>query len=169
MQANIVAETKSFRETQKYKYTFVYPLSVAVPNNSNKTGLVTIEQDADFHVLIMTGHVIAPSDVNGVRQLDGETDFPLVGTTTGWAEHGLSVKITDTGAGRELTSGFVSLELLLTPGYREQFWNPYPVKYFARRNTKLKFEFMNRDTKPGLYHFVTLALKGDKYSTPSPR
>jgi hypothetical protein len=169
MKSNVLAETENLRETQKYKYTFSYGLSVAVPNDSNKTALITIEQDADFKAEKLTGHVIAPANQNGVRQTAGATDYPLVGTTAGYAEHGVSVKITDSGAGRELTSGFVPLELLLTPGYREQFYIPFPWTYFARRNTKLKFEFMNRDTATGLYHFVSLQLKGYKYTTPAPR
>jgi hypothetical protein len=160
----------------RFKYSFTYSISVAVKNNDSKTVSLQIEQDADFFIQNITGSIIAPADVNGLRLPAQTSDFPLAGAVNaagaliGFADHGLSVKITDTGAGRTLTNGYIPLELILTPGYREQFDKPYEFKYYADRNSKLKFEFMNRDTKANVgvqaYHYVTIALKGYKLTPP---
>ena len=90
----------------------------------------------------------------------------MPGTTTGFAGRGMTVKITDTGSGRDLTSGFIPLELLLAPGYGRSFQMPYPLKYFALRNSKIRFEFRNRDTESGARQQVDIALNGFKFQMP---
>jgi len=167
MLSSVIAELKNSREVQKHKALFVYSVSAAVPNNTDRTVTLQIEKDGDFQCEKITGHIIAPASELGVRQASAPTDYPLVGTTVGWAEHGLSVKITDT-SDRPLTSGFIPMELLLTPGYREQFYVPMPFKYLFPAASRVKLEFKNRDTQTDgggpLYHYVSIALIGYKYA-----
>lgn len=166
--STVLAELKHQREVQKNKDLFAYSLAVAIPNNTEQQSVtLNVENDADFVTEQILGHVIGPANEEGVRQLDAETDYPLVGTTLGYAEHGLSMRITDT-SDRPMTSGFIPVELLLTPGYREQFYIPLPWKKLFAAKSRIKFEFKNRDTKTGpdgatLYHYVSIVIKGYKY------
>jgi hypothetical protein len=167
--STVITELRHQREVQKNKDLFCYTLALAIPNNSDRTATLNIENDADFICERVTGHIIAPANEFGVRVVDAETDYPLVGTVVGYAEHGLSVKITDT-SDRPMTSGFIPLELILTPGYREQFNTPLPWKKLFPAKSRIKFEFKNRDTKTYgdpptvLYHYVSLMFQGFKYN-----
>ena len=170
--ASIQIEAQTQIEKGKFRFPFAYTISKAVPMNSNATVTLTMERDALFIWDKLTASVVAPSDVNGIRQSGTLlTDFPLAGTTPAvagfqYSDHGLSVKITDTSAGRELTSGFVALETLFTPGYMESFYLPLEWNYACRENTKIRFEINNRDTGStngsALYHYVSFALIGHK-------
>jgi len=170
--ASIAIEAQAQIEKGKFRFPFVYNISKAVPMDSTAVATLTMERDALFLWEHLTGSVVAPADVNGIRQ-NGTllTDFPLAGTTPAaasnqYADHGLSVKITDISAGRELTGGFVALETLFTPGYLEQFYLPLPWHYSCRESTKIRFELTNRDTGftngKALYHYVSFALIGHK-------
>ena len=177
MLRSIENEVRNLREIQKYKYTYTYSTSIAVQNNTTRSLTLNISHDA--HVLFeqMTGSVIAPSDQNGIRDIDALSDFPLpgavdaAGALCGFSSAGVSMRITDVGPGRVLQNGYIPLETLLTPGYREQYFVPQPFKYFAKQDTKFKFEFVNRDTATlntsdatvTLYHYVTITLKGYRY------
>jgi hypothetical protein len=180
-------EAQDLRDKQAYRYKFMFPQSVAVPNNGQRAFQFVIDADADFYAERFTGSALGPSDSAGVR-LAGQqpasdnpnvppepTNFPLVGTTTGYADRGLMVNIKDGGSRIELTDGFVPLELLFTPGYDfGTFHIPFPFKYYVRRTSKLVFTFVNRDkaapvavtgynTPQFLYHFVSGNLDGFKY------
>jgi len=163
MYENVVQEAAHFRQVQIGKYDYTYVLNISIANNTTLPAILTIEQDADFFVERLTGSAYGPTNVNGVRDLVGLTDFDMAGTTAGYADRGLMVKITDTGAGRELTNGFVPLELFLSPGYGIALHQPYPFRYFALRNTKFRFDFRNRDTAANLFHTVSIALNGYKF------
>ena len=88
----------------------------------------------------------------------------MPGPPPGSAGRGMEVQGTDTGAGRELTNGFVPVELILTPGYAIGFFQPYRVNYMAKRNSKIRFDFRNRDTAADANQQVDIALNGYKYS-----
>lgn len=174
MNDNVIQEAAHFRQVQLTKYDFSYVLNVAVANNTTLPAILTIEQDADFLVERITGNAYGPTDVNGLRLVTQPTVFPLAGTSVGFADRGLMIKITDTGAGRELTNGFVPAELLLSPGYGIAMNMPYPFRYYALRNTKFRFDIRNRDTSvgtgdpaPDLFHFISITLNGFKYMTPN--
>jgi hypothetical protein len=156
-------EAQNFRRIQETKYAFIYVLNVPVANNTTLPALLTIEEDADFLVHSITGAAYGPTDVNGARQASVATIFPLAGTTLGYADRGVMARISDTGAGRLLTSGFVPLETILTPGYGLSMDTPYPFKYLIRRNSKIQFDLRNRDTTASYYHFVSICLHGTKY------
>lgn len=155
---------QNFRRVQLSEYAFIYVLNVPVANNTTLPAMLTIEEDADFLVHSITGSAYGPCDVNGARQATIATVFPLAGTTVGYADRGLMAKVTDTGAGRVLTSGFIPLETILSPGYGLAMDTPYPFKYLIKRNSKMQFDFRNRDTQVGgYYHFTSICLHGTKY------
>jgi hypothetical protein len=170
---NVVQEAAHFRQVQLSKYDFTYVLNIAVANNTTLPATLTIEQDADFRIEQITGECYGPCDANGIRSINASTDFPLAGTAVpsgaglgAYADRGLMLKMTDTGAGRELTNGFVPAELILSPGYGIALHQPYPFRYFALRNTKFRFDIRNRDTQASLFHFISIAVNGYKYMTP---
>lgn len=157
------------RQVQKFKFNFTYHVTANVAPSTTTPVILTIDQDADFLIEKITGSAYGPVDADGVVQAAGATDFRMPGTTTGFAGRGMTVKITDTGSGRDLTSGFVPVELLLSPGYGRQFYTPYPIKYFALRNSKLRFDFRNRDSQASARQQIDIALNGFKYQMPEIR
>lgn len=159
-------EAQNFRKVQLTKYAFIYALNVPVANNTTLPAMLTIEEDADFLVQSITGSCYGPTDVNGARQSGVASIFPLAGTTLGYADRGVMAKLTDTGAGRTLTSGFVPLETILSPGYSmsPSLQTPYPFKYSIKRNSKIQFDLRNRDTTANYFHFVSICLHGFKFT-----
>jgi hypothetical protein len=153
------------RLTQKYKYNYTYQVNSLVNAGGSAPKLLSIEQDADFLFEKMTGSCFGPVDENGIPQ-QANTDFPMPGIAIGqgFAGRGLSCQITDTGNGRELTNGNIPLETILTPGYGTQLYTPYPIKYFAARNSKIKFVFTNQDTQAR--QSVTVVINGYKFEMP---
>jgi hypothetical protein len=153
------------RQVQKYKFNYSYSISANVAASATTPFTLAIEQDADFLLEKVTGSCLGPVDANGIPQV-ANTDFPQPGIAVGagHAGRGLTLRITDTGAGRDLTNGFLAVENTLTPGYGIQMFLPYPLKYFARRNSKLRFDFRNRDTQGR--HQVDITLNGYKFQMP---
>lgn len=170
--ANVVKEQQHLRNAQIVRYNYTYPINVTVPNNGNRLATIIVDQDADFFAKQLTGKVIGPTDSNGARLVNQPTNFPMPGTLMGWADSGVQVKIFDGGSGYDLTDGFVNVETIFTPGYGVQFHIPFAWPYYIRRNSKLNWEFANRDASVGiapiagatLYHFVGVALNGYKYT-----
>jgi hypothetical protein len=161
---NTELEIEQFRRIQINKWAFMYVLNVPVANNSSFPALLSIEEDADFVIHSITGSAYGPTDVNGIRQSAVATVFPQAGTTVGYADRGVSTKITDTGSGRVLTSGWVPLECILSPGYGVSLQNPFPFKHPIRKNSKLQFDLRNRDTTASYYHYCSIVLNGIKYA-----
>lgn len=161
---SIAHSVYTHRTSQKYKYNYTYQVNGLINKATTKPVVLTITQDADFLFEKMTGSCLGPVDENGIPQ-QANTDFPMPGIAIGqgFAGRGLSAQITDTGNARDLTNGFIPLECLLTPGYGTQMYCPYPLKYFATRNSKIKFDFRNQDTQAR--HQVTIAINGYKFQT----
>ena len=168
--AQVAAEQIHNSEVQKYKYNYTYIISALVNPSTTTPFTLAIEQDADFLFEKITGSCYGPCDANSIPQA-GNTDFPMpgIGAGAGFAGRGLTVEIEDTGSSRNLTRGAIPVELLLTPGYDQQFHLPYPVKYFAARNSKIKFLFANRDTQTNARHQVDIAINGYKFQMPIPQ
>lgn len=165
---SVIKNLQQERETQKYKYNYTYTVSDAIPNNDTKPVFISIQEDADFTPQRITLSAYGPTDINGVRQVNEGTDFPLAGLTVGYADRGLQVKITDTGSGRDLTNGFVDVELFGAPGYGVQMHLPFPYNTTFVAGSQIRFDFRNRDTATSdtqtLYHFVSIAMNGNKYA-----
>jgi len=153
------------RNVQKYKFNFTYSISSIVAASAVTPFTLAIEQDADFLVEKITGSCFGPVTAAGIP-VAANTDFPQPGIAAGagFAGRGITIAITDTGPGRDLTSGSIPAELLLTPGYGIQMYIPYPIKYFAIRNSKIRFTFTNRDTQAR--HQIDIALNGYKFQMP---
>lgn len=165
----IEKEQQFLRDAQIVRYQFSFPVNVVTPNNKQRQGSITIDQDSDFLAQEITGKLLGPTDVDGVQLPAEPTDFPAIGTLLGWAQSGLQISIKDGGSGYELTDGFINAETLLTPGYGIQFHIPFKWEYYMRRNTKLVFTFTNRDeaaalVASALFHFCALTLHGKKYT-----
>lgn len=166
----VALEAANFRRIQQNKFNFFYALNIAVANNNTIPAFLTIEEDSDFLIKHITGSCYGPTDVNGVRQTNASTIFPLAGTAVpsgaglgAYADRGLSLRMTDTGSGRELTSGFIPVETFLSPGYGVELNCPFPMSYFTNRNSKIRFDIRNRDTTANLYHFISIVFHGFKY------
>lgn len=153
------------REVQRYKFHYIYTISANIAAAATTPFVLTIDQDADYMMEKWTGSAAGPVNANGIPQV-ANTDFPQpgIGAGAGFAGRGLTVRLTDTGAGRDLSNGFVPVENILSPGYGVQLFLPYPVRYFAKRNSKIKFDFRNRDTQGR--HSIDIAIGGYKYQMP---
>lgn len=189
MKESLLSELKNLIEVQKYKFPFAYPVSGVVPFADQATLTIDIAADAAFLCEKITMSVIGPCDSLGLR-IPGQgagnqiTSYPMAGTNPvntdiQYADHGLSFQITDAGSNRQFTSGNVAVELMGTPGYREQFYVALPFRYLARERAQLRFDFVNRDRIPTgsgavpvapdttFYHYVAISLIGFKYYVPS--
>ncbi len=165
--ASVLKNLQMERETQKYKFNFTYSVSDAIPNGDSKPVFLIIDDDADFVPQRLMLSAYGPTDVDGVRQVNAATDFPLAGLSVGYADRGLQVAITDEGSGRQLTKGYVNVELFGAPGYGVQMHIPFPYKTTLVAKSAIRFDFKNRDTATGesqLYHYVTVAMNGDKFA-----
>lgn len=165
-------EVQHERKTQAMKWWYTYVLNDSINGQESKPFILSIEQGTDFKCMYMTASVFS---------FDGTaahaTSFPIPNSAgnTLWAGRGLTVRITDTRAGRDLTSGDVPMELFATPGYGLSFVKPFPFHYFFLRNSKVRFDIRNLDnvdrkdeageTAYTGAHKFSIALHGYKYLT----
>lgn len=161
---SVEQETKHWREMQAVKYNYTYALSGIIDEASTEPLVLTIEEDADFLIERITGSCYGPTDADGIPQA-ANTDFPMPGIAVGagFAGRGLAMQLTDMGNGRELTNGFVPVELLLTPGYDLSFHLPYPIKYYILKRSSIRVDVRNRDTQTNARHQIDIAFNGTKY------
>ncbi len=166
IQKAVIDQVRHARAEQKFKYAYVYTVTGIVLASQSKTLTMAIEQDADFLVERMTGSAFGPCDASTGLPLSANTDFPKAGVPAGegHAGRGLTMGWKDTGSGRELSRGQIPVECLLTPGYDQGFHLPFPYKYYAMRNSKIQFDFRNRDTQAN--HNITVVWAGQKFQTP---
>ena len=168
--AQVAAEQLHNAKVQKYKYNYTYTVSALIEPSKTEPVALTIESDADFMFEKMTGSAYGPCNSNGLPQV-ANTDFPMPGIAAGagFAGRGVTVEIEDSGNNRPLTRGAVPVELLLSPGYGQQFHLPYPIKYFALRTSVINFKFTNRDSQANANHQVDIAINGYKFEMPVPQ
>jgi len=157
----IAKEVEHDRELTAMKYNYTYTLSDSIVGQQTLPFFITVEQGTDFSCKWILGSAYS-------YDAAVDTDFPIPNSlgATAWAGRGLSLQITDTRSGRNLTSGFVTLETLLTPGYGLNFQQPYPFRYHFYRNTKIRFDIRNRDNA-NRTHYFDLMLNGFKVITPN--
>jgi hypothetical protein len=162
------AEVAHERKTQAMKWWYTYVLTDTIDGQTAKPFSITIEQGTDFKCCYMTGSAFSYS-------ASAATSFPIPTTNPYWAGRGLTMKITDTRAGRDLTSGELPFELIMTPGYGLAFTKPFPFHYWFMRNSKIRFDIRNLDLAVrkvdpnGTYdysHRFSIALHGYKFLTP---
>lgn len=159
--SSLASELLHEREVQAMRWQYVYNLSGSIAGQTSQVFNITIEQGTDFLCKWLTGSTFSYDAQNA-------SAFPIPNSegVTAWAGRGLSVKITDSNSGRELTSGFVPMELLCSPGYGLNFQYPFPLRYLFGRNNKVKFDIRNRDAATRT-HYFEIALIGFKYATPN--
>ena len=158
---HLIADLTKKLNDQLAKYPFDYGAAFVVPASGSATVQITIEADADFAMSKMMGRFFGPCDANGIV-VPGANDFPNPANVN-LASSGLSIKITDQGAGRTLTSDFVPVELLFSPGYDTVMYDSLPWAYTFRRQSVVQMEFRNRDSVAGNYHAGFIMLHGHKY------
>lgn len=175
--AALEQEVMHERKVQAMKWWYTYVLTDTIDGQASKPFSITIEQGTDFRCMFMTASMFSYDATAG-----HESSFPIPNSAGNayWAGRGLTMRITDTRAGRDLTSGDVPMELFTTPGYGLSFVKPFPLHYFFLRNSKIRFDIRNLDnadrkdvTIPGevpvVYtgaHQFNIALHGYKYLTP---
>ena len=158
--AAIANEIEHDRARQAMQWQYIYGIADTIAGQTTSPFILTIEQGTDFKCVAITASAFSYDAVNA-------TTFPIPNAlgSTAWAGRGLSVQVTDTNAGRDLTSGFIPLETFGTPGYGINFQNPYPFRYFFYRNNKIRFDIRNRDGALREHAFA-IALLGFKTLTP---
>jgi len=167
--AALADEVMHERNVQAMKWAYTYPLNDSILGQTSKPFTITIEQGTDFICKYMVASAFG-YDANN------PSSYPAVGNTS-WAARGLTVRITDTRSGVELTSGDTPFELFATPGYGTSFVKPFPFRYTFLRNSKIRFDIRNNDNaafnatyiagqSTGEGHRFSIALHGFKYLTP---
>lgn len=143
----MASEAKRELDLQKKKWWYVYNLSGFIPGQTQKIFEIITDQNTDFHCQFLSISAYSYSSSANERTL-----FPIPNpflTTPinyqAFAGRGLAVRISDTRAGRELTSGFVPLELIACPGWDNSSDRPFPFRYMFYRNTLIRIEIRNFD------------------------
>ena len=143
------------RALQSRRWNYTYVVSGSVVGGQTIAYDMNIEQGTDFKGKVMMGRAYSYTDA-------ATTSFPWPGATD-FAMSGLMVNITDSNAGRSLTSGFVPFECMMSPGYGIGLYQPLQWPYFLYRNSKLRFDIRNTDNSTRTHSFSIL-LNGFKLS-----
>lgn len=154
------AEVQHERKCQAMKWWYTYVLTDSILGQATAPYIMTIEQGTDFRCCYMTASAFSYDAQNA-----SSYPWPNSAASTAWAARGLTMQITDTRAGRSLTSGQVPFELFATPGYGVSFIKPFPLHYWFQRNSKIRFDVRNNDASTRT-HYFNIALHGYKYLTP---
>jgi hypothetical protein len=159
-------EVKHERTIQAMKWWYTYTLNDTILGQTSKPFTITIEQGTDFKCMWMTASAFGYD----AGEIGSAFPIPNSSGNDDWAGRGLTVRITDTRSGRELTSGDCPFELFATPGYGTAFVKPFPFRYFFLRNSKVRFDIRNNDNAAFAAstggHRFSIALHGYKYLTP---
>jgi hypothetical protein len=158
---SILLDVINRREMQRMRYAYVYHATGEVAGQATLPFTIQVEQGTDFDAMYMLGSAYSYDTTYS-------TDYPIPNSAgiTAWAGRGLSVQITDSSTGNQLTSGFVPFECLFTPGYGQNFQHPLPFRYFALRNTKIRFDVRNRESNTSRTHEFEIVMMGFKVATP---
>jgi hypothetical protein len=157
----LAAQAWQERESQAMQHSFIYAVSGAVLGLQTLPFNLLIESGSDFQCLMMTASAFSYDAVNA-------TIFPVpnsLGIVTS-AGDGLSVQITDTASGRQLTNGFVSIRNIGTPGYGVNMVKPLPFRYHFKANSILRFDVRSRETNAARSQSFEFALIGLKTFLP---
>lgn len=160
--AAIEQEVAHERKVQVVKAWYTYVLTDSIVGQDARPFKITIEQGTDFKCIGMTISMFSFDST-----VANATAFPIPNSAgnTLWAGRGLTMRITDTRMGRDLTSGDTPMELFATPGYGLSLIKMFPFHYFFLRNSQVRFDIRNLDN-PIRTHQFSIALHGFKYLTP---
>lgn len=159
--ASLAHEVEDARERQAMRWQYIYGFADTIAGQTTLPFNITIESGTDFDCHWLTASAFSYDAVNA-------STFPVPNSAglVDWAGRGLSVQITDSNSGRDLTSGFIPIELFGTPGYGLNFQKPYPFRYHFYRNSQIRFDVRNRDGALRTHEFA-FALLGFKVITAS--
>jgi len=162
--ASLAQELEHDREVQKMKYQYIYgiagTITTAIGSTVSAINTMTIEQGSDFKSDAM---LISCFSVDGANV----TSFPTPGAAT-FAMRGLQFRVTDSGAGRELFSNFIPVELIATPGYGLSLIKEFQWKYLFKRTSVIRFDIrLNDVASTGRVHAYAIAFRGMKCLTPA--
>ena len=160
----LAQELEHDREVQKLKYQYMCgiagTITTAIGSTVSAINTMTIEQGSDFKSDAM---LISAFSVDAANA----TSFPIPGAAT-FAGRGLQIRITDSGAGRELMSNFIPIELIATPGYGLSLIKEFQWKYLFKRTSVIRFDIrLNDVASTGRVHAYAIAFRGMKCLTPS--
>ena len=161
----LMHQVEDDRIKQAMQFNYSYFVTGTVASQATTPFSIVIEQGTDFKCNLMLGSAYSYDGTAG-----HETVFPTPNTvgSLAWACRGLSVRITDTRQGRELTSGFVPFETLFTPGYGMTFVKPLDFRYLFLRNSTIRFEVSNAETNVSrAAQSFAIVLNGYKVTTPN--
>ena len=147
------------REVAAIKHKYVYSFTKdAIAGQTSAPVIVSIEQGSDFLCEEIYMSAFSYDACNN-------TSFPMPGATA-FACRGLSIQITETGSGRDLTNGWIPIELLATPGYGVNI-QAHSLKWHMlfQRNAKIRFDVRNRDGALRT-HDLSVAMVGSKIYSP---
>lgn len=155
------------RNKQSVRRPYFLSASIPVPNNGRAKATLVCDQDADIEVCGLNGTVVAPADVFGRRAAGSLTIWPMANVAAGYAERGLFMRVYASSDKEDTLSdpeNFMDVKTFLQPGYMiGAFSRPFPFTRYLQRDSKLTFEFLNKDTTSELFHFVSLTLTCRKY------
>jgi hypothetical protein len=155
------------------------PLYTATLHRGQATLLFRIEEDAHFRIDAVTASVYGLvkwdttknfQQQSGAKFVTGLTRYPFPGDTDGFAERGVSVKVSDLSKDtRELMSDYTPMEILFPPGYGVHIAEPYLYGYVLEKRHTLRLDFQNRDFTSTAgqdnFHVVKIAFTGRKFYT----
>jgi hypothetical protein len=159
---------------QRVKYHYSYTVAGIIANGSSLPLTINVSNDADFHLEQLTisarGPVNSDGTPIGTGDTTGETgasEFPNP-ENSNRANAGLFMSILDQGAGRQLISGEIPIQLIGTPAYGTQFYMPFKMNYLAMKNSSIVFTIRNADLaqtsgSSQQYHSIEIAMHGYKY------
>ena len=162
--SNIEADIYHKREAQAVRWSRIYSLSGTIAGQATVPEIITIDQEQDFYCKYISASAYSYDAVNA-------SIFPVPNSAglVHWAMRGLTVEITETSSGRQITSGELPFELFATPGYGTAFQNLFPLPYYFYRNNKIRFVIRNRETNTSRTHRYEIALVGVNYLAPADR
>jgi hypothetical protein len=158
--AAIASQSQHERDSQAMRWPYIYTVEGTIAGQVTLPFTMTIEQGTDFMCEKIAFSAFSYDAVNA-------STFPVPNSLglVAWAGRGLSIRMTDTRAGREYTSGYLPVELLGAPGYGLNFQNPMSFRTYLFRNSKIRFDIRNRDAALRTHAFA-IALIGYKVMTP---
>lgn len=145
----IYNEVAHEREAQAMRHFYIKTVQGQIAGQESAPFFLTLDQGADFQIKYLTASAFSYDDAV-------DTSFPIPNSlgVTAWAGRGLSIQLTDTGKSKDITDGFVPLELIGAPGYGLNFQHPFPLKYYATRNSKIRVDVRNRDLSTRTHDFA---------------
>ena len=134
-QALVAQELKNRVEAQERKYRqtiqFATTLDVAGSAGAQDQQKLKLSTEGDFQVTHITCKLL------GLSALGAVLDPATFGAT------GITLRLHETGWGRELFRGFVAAETIATPGYSDILYQAFPFDQILLAGSDVEFDLRN--------------------------